>query len=203
MTNKFITKIAEIQTHVVGKNGETITIDPDAPDSEDVRVGTAILGALTGLIPPVGGAYGGVLVNRALRAKPGEKHGFFRSLGTGLATMGGVAAGTVPPLGAFSGGMILGGLAPRPEDIQKHAALNELMDSGVDFDSAVELVKQASGDWMEHAVKHPGALHEELGIPEGKKIPASTLARAAKAGGKLGMRARLAEQFKKADAKKK
>lgn len=93
--------------------------------------------------------------------------------------------------------------AQKNADIQKHAALNELMDSGIDFDSAVELVKQASGDWMEHAVKHPGALHEELGIPEGKKIPASTLARAAKAGGKLGMRARLAEQFKKADAKKK
>ena len=34
-------------------------------------------------------------------------------------------------------------------------------------------------------------------IKKGKKIPAKTLARAAKAGGKLGQRARLAQTFKK------
>lgn len=47
--------------------------------------------------------------------------------------------------------------------------------------------------WIAGAIKHPGALHKELGVPEGKKIPAKTLAHAASKGGKLGERARLAE----------
>jgi len=51
--------------------------------------------------------------------------------------------------------------------------------------------------WIQKAIKHAGALHAELGVPEGKKIPAKTLAKAAKAGGKLGQRARLAETLKK------
>jgi hypothetical protein len=42
-----------------------------------------------------------------------------------------------------------------------------------------------------------GALHKEMGIPEGKKIPAKKLAAAAKKGGTEGRRARLAETFKK------
>ena len=34
--------------------------------------------------------------------------------------------------------------------------------------------------WMAKAFgKHPGALHRELGVPEGKNIPAKKLARAA------------------------
>lgn len=47
--------------------------------------------------------------------------------------------------------------------------------------------------WIQDAIKHPGALHKELGVPEGKKIPAKKLEKAAGAGGKLGRRARLAE----------
>ena len=50
--------------------------------------------------------------------------------------------------------------------------------------------------WIQKAIKHPGALHKELGVPEGKKIPAKKLAKAAKAGGKEGKRARLAETLK-------
>lgn len=41
-----------------------------------------------------------------------------------------------------------------------------------------------------------GALHAQLGIPEGQKIPAGTLKAAAKRGGLEGKRARLAETFK-------
>lgn len=41
-----------------------------------------------------------------------------------------------------------------------------------------------------------GALHRQLGIPQKDKIPASTLAAAASKGGKLGARARLAENMK-------
>lgn len=50
--------------------------------------------------------------------------------------------------------------------------------------------------WIQKAIKHPGALHKELGVPEGKKIPAKKLDKAAKAGGKLGQRARLAKTLK-------
>ena len=51
-------------------------------------------------------------------------------------------------------------------------------------------------NWIKGAIKHKGALREELGVPEGKKIPAKKLAKAAKAPGKLGQRARLAETLK-------
>ena len=46
------------------------------------------------------------------------------------------------------------------------------------------------------AIKKPGALHEQMGIPKGKKIPAGKLAKAAKAPGKLGQRARFAQLLK-------
>lgn len=29
--------------------------------------------------------------------------------------------------------------------------------------------------WIQGAIKHPGALHKTLGVPAGKKIPASKL----------------------------
>lgn len=47
--------------------------------------------------------------------------------------------------------------------------------------------------WIDKAIEHPGALHEELGVAKGEKIPAGKLEKAASAGGKLGKRARLAE----------
>lgn len=54
-----------------------------------------------------------------------------------------------------------------------------------------------TGDkWIQGAIKKPGALHEQLGVPKGKKIPAAKLAKAAKAPGVLGKRARLAQILK-------
>jgi len=50
--------------------------------------------------------------------------------------------------------------------------------------------------WIQGAIKKKGALHKELGVPEGKKIPAKKLAKAAKAPGKEGQRARLAKTLK-------
>lgn len=41
-----------------------------------------------------------------------------------------------------------------------------------------------------------GALHKEMGVPAGKKIPAGRLAAAAKKGGTLGKRAKVAETLK-------
>jgi hypothetical protein len=51
--------------------------------------------------------------------------------------------------------------------------------------------------WIQKAIKKPGALRSELGVKKGNKIPASKLAKAAKAPGKLGQRARFAETLKK------
>lgn len=51
--------------------------------------------------------------------------------------------------------------------------------------------------WMQRAVKKKGALHKQLGVPMSKKIPEKMLDEAAKKGGKLGKRARLAKTFKK------
>jgi hypothetical protein len=46
--------------------------------------------------------------------------------------------------------------------------------------------------WIKGAIKHPGALHKQLGVKTGDKIPKKTLRAAAKKDGKLGRRARLA-----------
>lgn len=50
--------------------------------------------------------------------------------------------------------------------------------------------------WIQKAIKKPGALKKSLGVKAGKKIPAGKLAKAAKAPGKLGQRARLAQTLK-------
>lgn len=50
--------------------------------------------------------------------------------------------------------------------------------------------------WIQDAIQQPGALHKQLGVPEGKKIPSKKLKAAAKKGGKLGKRARLAETLR-------
>lgn len=55
----------------------------------------------------------------------------------------------------------------------------------------------ATKKFIKGAIKHPGALHKELGVPSGKKIPSKELDAAAKKGGKLGQRARLAKTLKK------
>jgi hypothetical protein len=52
-------------------------------------------------------------------------------------------------------------------------------------------------NWIKGAIKHPGALHADLGVPQGQKIPAGKLAAAAKRPGKVGQRARLAKTLKK------
>jgi hypothetical protein len=52
-------------------------------------------------------------------------------------------------------------------------------------------------NFIQKAIKKPGALHEQLKVPKGEKIPAGKLAKAAKAGGKLGQRARFAETLAK------
>ena len=51
-------------------------------------------------------------------------------------------------------------------------------------------------DWIQKAIKKPGALRKALGAKEGQPIPAKKLAAAAKKPGKMGQRARLAQTLK-------
>lgn len=51
--------------------------------------------------------------------------------------------------------------------------------------------------WIQKAIKKPGALRKELGVKKGRKIPRKKLNAAAKKGGKLGRRARLAKTLSK------
>ena len=51
-------------------------------------------------------------------------------------------------------------------------------------------------NFIKSAIKKPGELHRDLGVPQGKKIPAKKLQAAAKRGGKVGERARFAEELK-------
>lgn len=50
--------------------------------------------------------------------------------------------------------------------------------------------------WIQKAISKPGALRSSLGVKKGEKIPAGKLAKAAKAPGKMGQRARLAQTLR-------
>ena len=50
----------------------------------------------------------------------------------------------------------------------------------------------ATKNWIQKAIKRPGALRKSLKIKKGQKIPLKKLQAAAKKSGKLGQRARLA-----------
>lgn len=59
----------------------------------------------------------------------------------------------------------------------------------------------ADAHWMEKAfAKNKGALHQQLGVPQGKTIPAGKLKAAAGSKGKLGQRARAAVNARHANA---
>jgi hypothetical protein len=65
----------------------------------------------------------------------------------------------------------------------------------------IDLPHKADGGsikWIQGAIKHPGALHKQLHVPEGNKIPANKLERAAHSKNPtLAKRARLAQTLKK------
>lgn len=63
---------------------------------------------------------------------------------------------------------------------------------------ADKMARSGSEKWMKSAVKHPGALHRDLGVPEGKKIPEKKLEKAEHSKNPtVKKRAVLAETFKK------
>lgn len=52
--------------------------------------------------------------------------------------------------------------------------------------------------WIQKAIKKPGALHRQLGVPQGQKIPLSKIQKAAKSrDDTLARRARLALTLRK------
>ena len=60
----------------------------------------------------------------------------------------------------------------------------------------LKLKKGGSTNFIQKAIKKPGALRAQLGAKKGEPIPAKKLAAAAKKPGKLGQRARLAQTLK-------
>ena len=40
-------------------------------------------------------------------------------------------------------------------------------------------MSEGGGNWVADATRHKGALHKALGVPEGEKIPAKKMAKAA------------------------
>jgi hypothetical protein len=63
-------------------------------------------------------------------------------------------------------------------------------------DALSEEVVEEGKNWIKGAIKHPGALHTALHVPQGEKIPAGKLEAAAHKKGKVGKEARLAKTLK-------
>lgn len=57
--------------------------------------------------------------------------------------------------------------------------------------------KSSDKKFIQKAIKKPGQLHRDLGVPQGQKIPPSKIAAAAKSPGKVGQRARFAQTLAK------
>jgi hypothetical protein len=63
---------------------------------------------------------------------------------------------------------------------------------------ASKMAQSKRKNWMQGAVSHPGALHRQLGVPAGQRIPAKKIAAAANSSNQLlARRARLAQTFAK------
>lgn len=122
----------------------------------------------------------------------------YRQAAKDSADMGFATGGKV---GCATGGAVqkyAKGGAVKHSDVKQDRALmerhNRLMHPG-------QKSKLASGgpakkNWIAAATKNKGGLHKSLGIAQGKKIPAKTLAKAATKGGKVGKQAKLAQTLK-------
>lgn len=75
------------------------------------------------------------------------------------------------------------------ERMEKHNDMRE--------EKAEKRMAKGGKNWIAGAIKHKGALHRALGVPEGKKIPASKIEKATHSSNpKLAKRARLAQTLK-------
>ena len=107
----------------------------------------------------------------------------------------GKRVGPVDPNGAWTKVQMMN-LPPR--NVKTKVSLTKDKQQGATSMTARKGIKVAKGGkWIQSAIKKPGALRKSLGAKPGKPIPAAKLAKAAKAKGKLGQRARLAMTLKK------
>jgi hypothetical protein len=68
---------------------------------------------------------------------------------------------------------------------------------GTHYWKDIEESAAGGGKWIQGAIKHPGALHKQLGVPQGEKIPAKKLAKATHSDNPtLARRANLAKTLK-------
>jgi hypothetical protein len=105
--------------------------------------------------------------------------------------------GPVDPNGAWTKVQMMN-LPPR--NVKTKVSLTKDKQQGATSMTAkrgIKVAKAKGGKWIQSAIKKPGALRAQLGAKPGKPIPAAKLAKAAKAKGKLGQRARLAQTLKK------
>jgi len=82
----------------------------------------------------------------------------------------------------------------------KKSFADVLVGRGVIPESKTETAKKGGAvkkNWIQSAIKKPGALRASMGVKKGEKIPAKKLAAAAKKPGKMGQRARLAQTLSK------
>lgn len=100
---------------------------------------------------------------------------------------GGVIRSRLPAGRPTDGGVIrsVGRGSLRPEDME-----------GNPKGPGLRLKKGGKANWIQGAIKKPGALKKSLGVAKGEKIPAGKLEKASKAPGKMGKRARLAMTLK-------
>ena len=116
--------------------------------------------------------------------------------------------GPVDPNGAYTKVQertIAGAKAPKVplvKDTELDADATERKQAGAKMKKGGVVAKAKGGKWIQKAIKKPGALRAALGAKKGEPIPAGKLAKAAKAKGKLGQRARLAQTLKRMSKKK-
>lgn len=87
-------------------------------------------------------------------------------------------------------------MALKPVDKEANPGLSKLPE---DVRNKMGYMKKggSTNKWIQSAIKKPGALKKAMGVKAGEKIPAKKLAKAAKAPGKMGQRARLAQTLSK------
>jgi hypothetical protein len=102
--------------------------------------------------------------------------------------------------GAMPGGMPMGRkhggkAAGHPDEAEDRALVRKMVKHGAL--TGKKHGGEADGKWIQGAIKHPGALHKALHVPEGEKIPAKKLAKAAHSKNPtMAKRAHLAETLK-------
>lgn len=137
------------------------------------------------------------LMRQSKKGKPGyDQNGFplKKKMQAGGVVKSAKRVGPVDPYGAWTKvqqDTLAAKKAPAPKLVKD----KELDASAIERKQAGDVAK--NGKWIQKAIKKPGALRAQLGAKKGEPIPASKLAAAAKKGGKLGQRARLAQTLKK------